>query len=115
MKQAFGAWAGSIPPPGSSGSENIFVKDARARPAQEHLELCERISKLRFTCPYPPKPTTRAPWAHPTPGQLMCASLGEHVPQEADCDKCGKSLKHARLAHQPSETALGAAAPGLTS
>lgn len=40
-----------------------------------------------------------APWAHHTPGQLMCASLGERVPQKADCDKCGKSLKHARLAH----------------
>lgn len=43
-----------------------------------------------------PAPASRA---HHTPGELMCASLGEHVPQTADCDKCGKSLKHACLAH----------------
>lgn len=85
MKQALGAREGSIPPLGSSGNENIFVKDARAHPAHKHLVQCESISKLKFTCPYPPKT------------QHVGTLLHRHItPQDSWCVPAWGSVCHKR-------------------
>lgn len=91
--------------PGEPRQWKYFCKRCQSSSSHKRLVLCERISKLKFTCPYPPKPTpsvgtlSRLQGHIPTrtadvsqPGRV-CATKGRF-------DKCGKSLKRARLAHR---------------